>query len=119
MSIDQERISNVLTNNRCLIYIYIINVVHKIDSSSLASIGWLHNPDILLAFMLLQFLVVIVEVTKLIWQNVGIRAEIKGRLSKSFLHTHNIEAKSIFTSDLITLWKMVDFLILIKTFILV
>ena len=38
-------------------------------------------------------------------------------LSISFLHSNNIEAKSILPCDLMTLREMVDLLVLIQTFI--
>ena len=37
--------------------------------------------------------------------------------SKPLLHPDTIEAKSIFSSDLMTLWEMVDLLVLIETLI--
>ena len=119
MTIDQEWISDVLTNHRSLIYIHIVDVIHEVDTSTLACVGWLHNPNILFAFMLFQFLVVVVEVTKLIRQDVCVRAEIKSRFAESFLHTHYVETQSIFASDLITLREMVNLLVLIQAFILV
>jgi len=51
----------------------------------LASIGWLDNPDILLALVLLEFLVVIIEVTEFVGQDVSVRAEVEGILAESLL----------------------------------
>ena len=119
MTINQERIGDVLADNRSLIYIHIINVINKVDSSALARISWLDNPHILLALVLLQLLVMIVEVAKFIRQDVGVWAEVKGRLAKSFLHADDVETESVFSGDFITLREMVDLLILIQTFILV
>ena len=119
MTINQERIGDVLADNRSLIYIHIINVINKVDSSALARISWLDNPHILLALVLLQLLVMIVEVAKFIRQDVGVWAEVEGRLAKSFLHADDVETESVFSGDFITLGEMVDLLILIQTFILV
>lgn len=61
----------------------------------------------------------IIEVTELIWKDVSIRNEIKSSFTVTFLHSDDIETKTIFASDLMTLRKMVNFLVLIKTFILI
>jgi hypothetical protein len=119
VTINQERIRDVLADNRSLIHIHIIDIIHQVDASPLARIGRLHNPHILLALVLLQFLIVIVEVTELIRQDVSVWAEVERRLAKSFLHAHDVEAESVFSGDFITLGEMVDLLILIQAFILV
>jgi len=66
----------------------------------LARVSRLDDPDILFALVLLQFLVVVVKVAEFIRQNVGVRSEVKSRLSESFLKAHNIEAETILASDL-------------------
>jgi hypothetical protein len=119
VTINQERIRDVLADNRSLIHIHIIDIIHQVDASPLARVGRLHNPYILLALVLLQFLIVIVEVAELIRQDVSVWAEVERRLAKSFLHAHDVEAESVFSGDFITLGEMVDLLILIEAFILV
>jgi hypothetical protein len=64
--------------------------------------------------VLLQFLEMGIEITKLIWQNVSVWDKVKVLLSILFLHTNHVEAKSIFSSDFIALWEMIDFLVLIE-----
>jgi len=67
--------------------------------------------------MLLKFLVMLVEFTKLIGEDVSVWHKVKLRLSKPLLHPHNIKAKSIFTGDFMTLREMINLLILIEAFI--
>lgn len=67
--------------------------------------------------MLLQLLIVCIEVTKLIWENVGIRDEIEVLLAVSFLHSDHVEAESILSSDLVGLWEVVNLLVFIQPFI--
>ena len=119
VTVDQQRIGDVFTYDRGLIHVHVIYVIDKVDSSSLAGVGRLHDPHIFLTFVLLQFLVVVVEISELIRQDVGIRTEIESRFSEALLHAHNIEAKSIFSRNLITLREVIDFLVLIQTLILV
>ena len=119
MAIDQEWVGNVFGDNTCFIDIDIVDIVDDIYAASLTCVGWLHNPNIFLAFMLLQFLVMVIKVTKLIGQDVCVWAEIKGRFAKALLQSHYIEAKAIFAGDFVRLGEMVNLLILIKTLILV
>ena len=69
--------------------------------------------------MLLQLLIVIIEITEFIWQDVGVWAEVKRSLSEPFLQAHNIETQTILSSDFVTLREVIDLLILIEPFILV
>ncbi len=69
--------------------------------------------------MLLQLLVVIVEVAELVGQDVGVRTEIKGTLSKALLEANDVEAKSVFACDFIALREVVYLLVLIQSLILV
>lgn len=69
--------------------------------------------------MLLQLLVVIVEVSELVRQDIGVWAKVEGRLSKALLQSNDVEAESVLASDLIRLGEMIDLLILIKAFVLV
>lgn len=67
--------------------------------------------------MLLQLLVVLVELTKFIWQNVSIGNKVKVLLSISFLHSDNVKAEPIFSCDFVTLWEVIDLLVLIEAFV--
>ena len=67
--------------------------------------------------MLLELLVMLVKFSKLIRQDVGIGNEIKVLLAIAFLHPHNVEAKSIFPCDFMTLGEVIDFLVLIQAFV--
>jgi hypothetical protein len=67
----------------------------------LARIGGLNDPNVLLAFVLLELLVVVVEVAELLGQDVSVRCQIKGRFTELLLHTNEVEAKTIFARNLI------------------
>ena len=69
--------------------------------------------------MLLQLLVVVVEIAEFIRQDVGVWAEIESILAKSFLKPDYVKTKSILTSNLVTLRKVIYLLVLIETLILI
>lgn len=66
MTIDQQGVRDVLRNDAGLVNVNVVDVVHDIDASTLACVRRLHNPNVLLALMLLELLIVVVEVAKLI-----------------------------------------------------
>ena len=117
--VDQQRIRNIFANDTCFVHIDVVDVVNNVDTAPLTSIGWLNNPHILFAFMLLQLLVVVVKVAELVWQNVGVRRKVEGLLSEALLHANYIETEAIFAGDFVTLREMVNLLVLVKTLILV
>jgi hypothetical protein len=78
----------------------------------------LQDPDVLLAFVLLKLLVVVVEVCKLVRQDVGVRHEVKGRLAVALLHADHVEAEAVFARNFVALWEVVDFLVLVEAFVL-
>ena len=92
MTVNQQWVGNVLADNTSFINIDIVDVIDQVDTSSLARVCRFHDPNIFLAFVLLEFLVVIVKVTKLIGKNVGIWREIKCTFAEALLHSHNVEA---------------------------
>jgi len=57
------------------------------------------------------------EVMKLVWQDVGIRNEIELLSAEPFLHLYVVVAESIFSSDFVALWEVVDPLVFIKSLI--
>ena len=67
--------------------------------------------------MLLKLLIVSVEITKLVWQYIGVRNEIERSLSEFFLHPHHVIAKSIFPGDFIALREMIDLLVFVQAFV--
>lgn len=69
--------------------------------------------------MLLKLLVVIIEVTELVGEDVSVRTEVEGILAKSLLQSHNIEAQTVLSCDFITLREMIDLLVLVKSLVLV
>ncbi len=55
-----------------------------------------------------------VEVTELVWQDVGVRDEVKVHLPEFVLHLYHVSTESILPGDLVTLWKVVDLLVLVQ-----
>jgi len=83
----------------------------------LGGIGWLNDPNVLFAVMLFELLIVLIEFTEFIRENVSIWYKVKMLFSKSFLHSDNVEAKSVLPGDLMTLREMINFLVLIQALI--
>ena len=119
VTVNQQWVGNVFADYTSFINIDIVDVIDQVDASSLARVCRFHDPNILLAFVLLEFLVVIVKVTKLIGKNVGIWREIKCTFAEALLHSDDVEAESIFACDLVRLREVIDFLVLIQAFVLV
>lgn len=113
MAINKQRVCDVSGDNWKLINIDIIDIVYQRNALPLGRICRLHNPDILLAVVLLQFLVMLIELSELIRENVGIGNKVKVLLSETFLHPNNIKAQSIFSCDFMALGEMVDLLVLV------
>ena len=73
VAINEQWVRNILANYWCLVNVYIVYVVDEINSLALTTVGRLYDPNILLAFVLFQLLVMIVKVSELIGQNVCVR----------------------------------------------
>ena len=101
VTVNQQWVGDVLADNTCLVDIHVVDVIHKIDTPALAGVCRLHDPDIFLALVLFQLLIVVVEVTKLIRKDVCVRREVEGTLAKPLLHAYDVETKSIFPGDFI------------------
>jgi hypothetical protein len=101
MSVYKEGVRHVLTDHRCLFNINIIDVVYKIYTFSLATVCRFYDPDILLAFMLFQLLVVIVEISKLIRQDISVRRQVKSLSPKFVLHTYDVIAHAVLPCNLV------------------
>lgn len=117
MSIDQERVSNVPRNDRSIINIDIINVIYYINALALTRVGWLDDPNILLRVVLLKLLIVSVEVTELIREDVGVRNEVKVLFAEFLLHTDHVKTKTIFSCYFVALREVIDFLVFVETFV--
>lgn len=74
MAINEQGICNILANDGGLVNIDIVYIVYEINALTLATVCWFNNPNIFLAFMLFQFLVMIVKVSELIGQDVSVRS---------------------------------------------
>lgn len=81
-------------------------------------ICWLDNPNILLRLFLCKHLIMGLEFSQLIRENIGIRDDIIDPTpSKLLLHLHNVVAKSVLSGDFIARREMIDSLVFIKTFV--
>ena len=58
-----------------------------------------------------------IEFTEFIRENVSIGHKIKMLFAKSFLHSDNVETKSVLPGDLMALREMINFLVLIQALI--
>jgi len=101
MAVNQQGIRNILRYNAGLLNINIIDIVNNVDSLALARISRLDDPNVLLALVLLQLLVVIVEIAKLLRQDVRIRRQIKRWFPELLLHAHNVEAQAVLARDFV------------------
>jgi hypothetical protein len=119
VAINKQWVRYILADNRCLVDINVVYIVHKIDSLTLTAVGRLNDPNILLAFMLFKLLVMVVKVTELIGQNVSVRSKVKSLSTEFFLHSDDVKAHPVFTRNLVGLWEFVDLLKLVQAFILV
>lgn len=119
MSIYEEWISYVLTYHRSFINIDIIDVINKVYAFALATVCRFNDPDIFLAFVLFQLLVVVVKVSKLFRQNISVRSQIKSRFTELLLHPYYIKTHTIFACNFVRLRKLIYFLVFVQTFILV
>ena len=102
MPIDQKWVGNISRDDGELINIDIVDVVDQRDTSSLRRISWLDDPNVLFAIVLLQLLIMLVEFTKLVWQNIGVWHKVKMLFSVSLLHPDDVETKSILSGDFMT-----------------
>lgn len=66
MAVNKQRICDVARNHGQLIYVYIVDIVNNLNASALSSICRLHDPNVLLAVVLLQLLVVLIELAEFI-----------------------------------------------------
>ena len=67
--------------------------------------------------MLFQLLVVSVEVTEFVREDVSVGHEVEVLLAELLLHPHHVEAESIFPGYLVALREVVDLLVLIEALI--
>ena len=119
MAIDEQRVGDVLADDTCLVNVDIVDVIHNINAFALARVGRFYNPNIFLALMLFQLLIVVVKVAKFFRQDISVWCQVESSLPILFLHTYQVEAKSIFFSHFITVGEMVNFLEFVQPLVLV
>lgn len=101
MPIDQQWVRNILRNDGCLVHVDIVDVVNQIDAPALAIVSRLDDPDVLLALVLLELLVVIIKIAELFGKDVSVRGQVKSRLTELLLHTHYVVAHAVFAGNLV------------------
>lgn len=119
MSVYQKWVSNVLANYTCLVHINVINVINQINAFALTRVSRFYDPNVFLGLMLFQFLVMVIKVAKLIWKDVSVRDEVESCFPEFLLHANEIKAKTVLTSDLMTLREVVDLLVLVQALVLI
>ncbi len=67
--------------------------------------------------MLFKFLIVRIEVSKLIREDIGVRNKVKVLFAKLLLHAHHVETKTVLPCNLVTLGEVVYLLELIQTLV--
>jgi hypothetical protein len=117
VAIDEQRITDVPTNDGQLFYVQIVQILNDMNASSPGAVCWLNDPGVTLGVRLLDLQEMRVEFTKLVRQDVGVRNEVVLTCTKLLLRPDIVVTETIFAGDLITLRKMVDSLILIQPFV--
>ena len=117
MAIYQKRVGDVFWDDGEIVYIDFSDIVNDVDSTSSWHVSWFYDPEIALRVWLLLLLEMIIEVTEFIRNDVGVGEEIKVLLSKLLLHFIDIWSQFVFSGYFKTLWKVVDFLKFIESFV--
>ena len=87
------------------------------NSSSPRRIARLHDPNIPPWIRLLEFLEVAQKVAVFVGKDVSFRHEVEVLSPELILHFHEVKAKTVLPRDFIRLWKVVDPLVLIQSFV--
>jgi hypothetical protein len=66
MTVNQERIGDILGNNTGFVDVDVVYVIYNLDTTTLTPTGGLENPNIFLWFVLLELLIVIVKISEFI-----------------------------------------------------
>lgn len=119
MSVDQERVGDVLADHAGFVHIHVVDIVYQVDSFALTGVCRLDNPNVFLALVLLQLLIVIVKVTELIGQDVRVWYKIKWLFAEALLHAHHVKAQAVFACNFMALREVINFLVLVQTLVLV
>ena len=117
VAVDEERVGNIPRNDREIVNIDLCNVINDVNAASSRHVSGLDDPQVALGILILKLLEMIVEVAEFIWDDVGVRKEVKVLLSKLLLHLVDIQCQFVLPRYLEALWKVVDFLVFVETFI--
>jgi len=117
MSIYQKGIWNVFWNDLLVCRSKLTQIINNVNSFSLWTCIWLDNPKWFSPFYSLKFFEKFSKFFLFVWKHKCIRSNIETLFTESFLHFEHIDTKLIFTSNFERVWKMIQFLILIKPLI--
>ena len=88
-------------------------IVDDVDAAATRAVRRLTDPQVALRLTLLQPVIVVVELVKLVWYDIGVRQEVKLCLAMLLLHFGHIDGKFVFAGDLERLREVVDLLVLV------
>lgn len=119
---------NIPGNDAGLIDRDLWDVVYYEDTFALARVLWLDDPliyifigwgalTVYLILLLTKLVEVAVKVGEFVRQVIGVRNDVESLFSVFFLHFNDIGTKSILSGKLKTIGKVIDFLVIIQTFI--
>ena len=117
MAVDQEGIRDIAANDGGFIDVELVKRLNDVNAAALRGVRWLDDPDVALRFGLSQFLIVGVEVMKLLREDVGIGDEIKLGTPETLLHLHIVVAETVLPRDLVALREVIDTLELIEALV--
>ena len=92
MTVNEEGVGNITRDDRGIVHVHIIDIIHNIDALALTRIRRLDYPYIFLRVVLLQLLIVSIKVSELVRQDIGVWDKVKVALAKLFLHPHHVVA---------------------------
>lgn len=87
------------------------------NASSSAQVSWFDYPNVLLRFLLLDKVEVLLELLKLLRQDIGVRDDVKGLTPKLLLHLGHVEAQSVLPGHFVRLREVVNSLVLVHSFV--
>lgn len=117
MTIYQQRITDVARDYRYVFYINLSDVVNKINPTTPRKISWLNDPLVFFTLGLLELVEVEHELFKFFRYDIRIGQKVKMLLAITLLHLTDVYSQFIFSCQFNTAWEMINFLILVETFI--
>jgi len=117
MPVYQKRIWDIFGDNAWFVKIDFINIIDQIDSFALGLCMRLDYPQRFSTLLVLFFVKEGEKISKFVWQDECFWCNIKRFSSKFLLHSQNINTEFVFSCDFVRAREVIDFLILVKSFI--